>query len=211
MNTTVSGYDPCGAEPVFPRDIFSNRFIYNIATHKVTSTIIFCEILLIVVLVLLNTHNDIALAGISALGFSLLLVNGIIVSNMSERFIVLGEANELALLKEVTTVKPGLDMIKWDLIASELNLVIKQNSSSTPYFFYDGEACVDYFKKRFLDPYFKRKEKRDAASQQVGSSEGQSTPVACDQLDPFVERAVTAYEESLEAYWNELMGDNSPV
>lgn len=206
MGNTVSGYEECGEEPVLPRDIFSNRFSYYIVTNKITSGFIFCEAFLVAVLVLLNIHNLFALVLILIFGSLFMYFTGFIAWLLTNK---LTEANEMILLKEVTTARPGLNMKKWCLIAKKLNPRIFGNDpSATPYFFYDGNACVYYFKRRFLKPRIGRERQKAVTPQQLNSNLLQSTPAAYGQLNPFIEEAVNVYQESLTAYWREMMNDN---
>ncbi|SCU80480.1 LANO_0B00254g1_1 [Lachancea nothofagi CBS 11611] len=60
-------------------------------------------------------------------------------------------ANRLALVKFIASLKPGIDMRDWDVVAARMNSIMHRSSSLvTPYFFYDGKACYSYFRSTYL-------------------------------------------------------------
>lgn len=220
----LNGYDNGDKVPLLPRDIFSSKLSYRITKHKVSSFILGFEMLFIGVLFFTIVKSQDARIGLLILGSFLILFTWLIVL-VATRDAGLTKANQLSFLREVTIVKPGLDTKKWDTIASRLNPVFYENcASATPYFFYDGEACSSVFTRYFLTPYYADKawnervkgQHVEPSGEQVASGESQVAPAhqrwnAYSELSPFIEEAVTAYQESLETRWNEMLNGSSPV
>lgn len=56
----------------------------------------------------------------------------------------------------INTVDPGVEVEKWDEVASKLNCLLYHDRSwNTPYFFYDGSICRHTFKCLILRPFLK--------------------------------------------------------
>lgn len=209
---------------LLPRDVFFNKLSYVIIIYKGFSLTLAFEILFSAALICYNIRDRDAIILCTIFGLLIIASTAPIVY-LSTRDVGLVKENELCFLKEVTVGKPGLDHKKWDSIASALNLVFYQNcKSATPYFFYDGEACSSCFRRRFVTPWASQKlidtsgKQEENTSQmpeqneiQVESRQGRYQSIFYNELDPFIEKAVNAYQESLEACWNELMNENSSV
>ncbi|GAV56452.1 hypothetical protein ZYGR_0DI00110 [Zygosaccharomyces rouxii] len=66
--------------------------------------------------------------------------------------------NITELVRQVLESNPGLDIKKWDEIASVLNLSFYQRGIwNTPYFFFDGKIVEIAFKNNILGPYLEGK------------------------------------------------------
>lgn len=97
-------------------------------------------------------------------------------------------------MKEVATVRPGIETKERDIIAAKMNPVFYSKfPSAKPYFFYDGEACHSFFTKFYLKPYLKSK------------NADNSNNACVDEFQPFVEQAVKLYEEKASKDWHRLL------
>lgn len=85
----------------------------------------------------------------------------------------------------MTTVQPGLDVKKWDLIAVRLNKSFHAiDNDSTPYFFYDGDECHSLFMSWYYNPSVNH------------------TGIA-SEIQPIIDEAVKVYEANLKEYWRQ--------
>lgn len=75
------------------------------------------------------------------------------------------------LAQEVVEASPGLDIEKWDFLASSLNVLLYQERIyHTPYFFFDGGDAAFMFRMDILMPYLNGKLDSDTNSDQIKSS-----------------------------------------
>ena len=96
--------------------------------------------------------------------------------------------------EEVTKVKPGIDMERWDIVASNMNKFMQSEKLwSVLYSFYDGGDCFQQFRRLILNPYSEHTSKKMKAKQSVG-------------LKPYAEEAVKSYQRGIDKYWRDCYG-----
>ena len=96
--------------------------------------------------------------------------------------------------EEVAEVKPGVDMERWDIVASNMNKFIQSEKLwSVLHSFYDGGECFQQFRRLILNPYSEHTSKKMKAKQNVG-------------LKPYAEEAIKSYQRGIDKYWRDCYG-----
>ncbi|CUS25128.1 LAQU0S27e00760g1_1 [Lachancea quebecensis] len=94
--------------------------------------------------------------------------------------------NQFRFMEEIATIKPGLEMGKWDVVAARMNPFLHRSSSlATPYYFYDGESCHSCFRKDFLYPYLRR------------NNTNSTYAASLDEFSTFIGHVLESYQERL--------------
>lgn len=183
-----------------PRDIFTNKLQYFVTRQRTLLFALSVELATCAFLIYLahKCEDPDSRIGITIIvvgtGFLFVFVTAI---SISEAVLKQGTipANKLQLMKEIATVRPGIDTKDWDLIASRMNPVFYNNSSwVTPYFFYDGDTCYSFFRTYYLKPY-----KKSVDADNTNGDAG-------DEFQPFVDQAIKVYEERVNEDWQCALG-----
>lgn len=96
--------------------------------------------------------------------------------------------------EEVAEVRPGVDMERWDIVASNMNKFMQSEKLwSALHSFCDGGDCFQQFRRLILNPYSEHTSKKMKAKQNVG-------------LKPFAEEAVKSYQRGIDKYWLDCYG-----
>lgn len=96
--------------------------------------------------------------------------------------------------EEVAEVKPGTDMERWDIVASNMNEFMQAEELwSILHSFYDGQHCFQQFRRLILHPYSEHTSKKMKAKQNA-------------DLKPYAEEAVRSYQASIDQYWQHHCG-----
>ncbi|SCU79994.1 LADA_0B04456g1_1 [Lachancea dasiensis] len=194
-----------------PRDVFRSKLRWFCTRHRLVLSVLGVELGLALLCAQFAIQSQLetedralvlVVIGLLVIIFGLLsfaIAHGAIVSRSHAR------TNKIAFMREIIRAKPGIDASSWDTIAATINPIFYASSSSlTPYFFYDGEACYNYFRNTYLQPYLRRMER---SSKNEGSPTNQMQPI--DDLQPFIDRAIRVYEEQANRDFQDLLGEGS--
>lgn len=182
-----------------PRDVFHNWFQYEVVRHK----FYFAVAVIQVILFIISTHNFfqaqknankiLTITGAVYLSSVVIYFTGLIFFQV-ERGFVTTAANKVQFLKELITIRPGIDMIEWDILATKANTIFYNESVLTsPYYFYDGASCYSFFRFIFLLPYLRRKEACFA---------DENSP---DEIRRFISQAIKVYQEKADRKWQLIL------
>lgn len=189
--------------PSLPRDVFPNRFRYSLTRHKTLDTAMGLELAgcgLAIFFASQTKDETVAFAAITITFVIGALVFGATLAYITDRGYNLSRANTIQFMKEIATIRPGIDASEWDTIAARMNPILYESDSlATPYFFYDGESCYSFFKYTYLDPYLRRK---NPDSVNAG-------PV--DELQPLIDQVLKAYEERINEDWQRVLNEAAVV
>ncbi|KAM3163170.1 hypothetical protein ACU8KH_01629 [Lachancea thermotolerans] len=184
-----------------PRDIFLNKVQYFVTRQRTLLTALSMELAICAFVIYLADKCGnpdvlpVTTIIVVLVGFFFVLVAAISIPEAVSKQGTI-PTNKLQLMKEIATVRPGIDTKEWDLIASRMNPVFYNNSSwVTPYFFYDGDSCYSYFRTYYLKPY-----KKSVNADNTNGDAG-------DEFQPFVDQAIKVYKERVNEDWqNALRG-----
>ncbi|SCU84490.1 LAME_0C09648g1_1 [Lachancea meyersii CBS 8951] len=191
--------------PRIPRDIFPSRFQYNLTRHRTSLTVIGLELAVCTFAIMLacktKDRNKIVLATLSTVGLGgfAVIITALLISDKMRKLTVT-RTNTIQFMKEVATIRPGIETQEWDVIAARMNLVFYSgNSSVTPYFFYDGESCYSFFKTAYLLPYLRRKTPNWFVIDTI------------DELQPLIDQVLKDYEERVNNDWQRILNEGTSV
>ncbi|SCU84062.1 LANO_0C00276g1_1 [Lachancea nothofagi CBS 11611] len=188
-----------------PRDVFRSRFRYGMVRHRLVLISLGLELAVIAVLIHMGFQADDKDDRIGITIFVILAGSVVMLSTGVITYcVVRGRAatltNKLGFMKEIATVKPGIEMREWDIIAARMNPILHRSSSLlTPYFFYDGESCYSYFRSTYLQPYLNRK----------NGNEIFRAPV--DDFQTFLDHVIKIYEERANEDWQRILNGSSSL
>ncbi|CEP61338.1 uncharacterized protein LALA0_S03e00628g [Lachancea lanzarotensis] len=203
--------------PRLPRDTFSSGFHHELTKRKRAYTVLAVMIGIMGMLIILAYDgNDEVFIVLLVL---LLLLGVPVTLYMFVSSTLLSHNNKLLMLKLLVAEDPGLDSAKWDTVAAKSNWNFHNSDPSmTPYFFYDGDACLTYFRENMLQPYSRAQvaEGSNGTSLTTEGTEGTNgTPnrphlvlpsIKDDpELGPWTKIAVERYLAHLEASIQELV------
>ncbi|SCW03378.1 LAFE_0G09098g1_1 [Lachancea fermentati] len=178
-------------------DKLSCRIYHTIITRKLMVYVVILEMCFCCWLIWASIKNGMypAIVAIILNGIPIIFVSGF-GANRLEQTLIMTRINKLYFLREVVVMRPGLEMEKWDRIAKKLNPVFFENSSwASRNFFLDGKSCEARFRYYFVNPYLKRKRSE--------------LTLTTNELDPFIEEAVKAYQESLHESWKQMIKEQT--
>ncbi|SCU82643.1 LAME_0C02212g1_1 [Lachancea meyersii CBS 8951] len=186
-----------------PRDVFRSRFQYFLTRYRTSLTAIGIELAVYAFTTILSrltkdTDVIIAVALITVIiGIIVVVATPLIVSDMIHKR-TMTRTNTVQFMKEIATVKPGIEAQEWDVVAARMNSVFYSSDSlTTPYFFYDGEACYSYFKNVYLLPYLKRKD---------SSTSNEDTIY---ELRPLIDKVLGDYEGRINKDWHRILNEGT--
>lgn len=207
-----------GAEssPKLPRDIFKTRSRWR--CYKLYKSIAIRIVLLIFLIaqVLATFYGGIEGFGICLIPASILIpISALIVMITGSS---LGLKGQMEFLVQVTTLRPGLDISRWDIIASRMNEYMLNTGKwlSEDCFFFDGEECLKYFREWCILPSQREEgdKKLDNTDTPLNTKDdptetqqSDKTPINldpywnCKELKPYIARAVEAYNEDVNTSW----------
>ncbi|SCU87879.1 LANO_0D00364g1_1 [Lachancea nothofagi CBS 11611] len=187
-----------------PRDMFRSRLQYEMVRHRVVLISLGFELAVFAFLFHLGLQAEnlgieiVIIVPVLMLAPLVVAVTGVMTYRVVRRKVA-ALANKLRFMKEIMTVKPGIEMREWDVIAARMNPVFYRSSSLvTPYFFYDGESCYSYFRSTYLQPYLNRKDEN-------------CTNVAVDDFQRILDQAIKTYEEKADEDWQRIMNGTSSL
>ncbi|SCU77337.1 LANO_0A00100g1_1 [Lachancea nothofagi CBS 11611] len=188
-----------------PRDIFPNKFQYEIIRHRAVLLLLSSELVLCSFLFYMglqaNEGAKLVISVFVVFGGSVATFITCTMTYYAALDRPKTAANRLALVKFIADLKPGIDMREWDVIAARMNLSMHRSSSLvSPYFFYDGESCYSYFRSCCLVPFLAFKSANDAKENKVPLSEYQR----------MLDHAIRIYERANED-WQQVVNGNSSL
>lgn len=188
-----------------PRDIYPNKFLYQISRHRAPLFATSLELVLCTLLIrYFMKKNDSsarfeAVSSVVSFGLPLGLS---LFSGMVHLVHNCGKApvNRVRFMEEIIAVEPGTETRKWDSIAARLNAIFYSNNSlATPHFFYDGNACYFYFRLHYVRPLFEKKESSYAFREFP------------DEFKALIHQAMEAYKKGLDKDWQRLLNTGSSL
>ncbi|SCU89800.1 LAFA_0E21000g1_1 [Lachancea sp. 'fantastica'] len=204
--------------PRLPQDIFPSYFRYELFQRKGAYYALAAEIagVGLVIFMLLLGANKVACG---VLGFLLAFVGLPVTVCLFVGSTLLTDNHKLLMLKMLVAEDPGMDSEKWNTIAAKLNRAFHAlDPSISPYFFYNGGACLSFFRANMLRIYSYTRSIDDNGTPGVvplalrqPSPALPRTPTIMDNLElgPWVTAAVQKYLAHIDASIQELTGNGS--
>ena len=110
---------------------------------------------------------------------------------------------EIRFLIEIGDVKPGINILQWDIVASRMNdYLFETGHYFGKYAFYDGRHCCNEFKEKYLLPRkdaFDVTPLNDSVHGENGGFDYFKRQVSKDYYDSFDEHLAKVHEESLKS------------
>ncbi|SCU82513.1 LAME_0C01530g1_1 [Lachancea meyersii CBS 8951] len=161
-----------------PRDIFQNRFYYQVLYHKflliailsysggwlmarfsgtafdvmLIITIAGCLVPLAVISILVQVVLD--LWYVFVVGIAVAYVKREVLRYYFIRKFGWDATVVRSFMLLISEMDSGQDLAKWDIIAAKMNSILNTQSWwATPYYFYDGQSCHSLFSANFYGPH----------------------------------------------------------
>lgn len=177
---------------LLPRDIFLSQVKFEAYMHRYSIiALLLCNVLLFGGCLIWDKVRMIYYFPLNILLITLFSVR----DNRFFKGVFKSTSNKMEFLEQIVANKPGTCLPLWDSIAVKLNRYFFANgSTSSPYFFYDGENCLKAFRRLYLLPYLNNVTEEDKNKSICVDHR--------DKVEQIVHEAMVVYQEGLRKQWS---------